>query len=124
MSLSNSITKLRNASRRRLPVARLTNDKVTRSFVSVLCAEGYVWGSEISDGELVVSLKYGIAGEPVLRELRIRSTSSRRVYCNKESVEPVLGGIGTLVLSTSAGMLSDRSARKLGLGGEVIAVVS
>lgn len=124
MSLVESITKLRNASRRRQPVVRLVNDKVTSAFVGVLASEGYVWGSEVSEGALVVSLKYGIGGEPVLTELRVRSTSSRRVYVKAGEVAPVLGGIGTLVVSTSAGMVSDRAARKLGLGGEIIAVVS
>jgi small subunit ribosomal protein S8 len=68
-------------------------------------------------------LKYAKNGESVIRDLERVSKSSRRVYVSKKEIPQVLGGLGTAVLTTPVGVLSDREAKRKGVGGEVIAYV-
>ena len=88
---------------------------------------GYITGFEtVGEGtksELSVELKY-YEGTPVIERIQRVSKPGLRVYRNKEGLPKVLGGLGIAIVSTSAGVMSDRQAREQGIGGEVLCVVS
>jgi small subunit ribosomal protein S8 len=96
--------------------------KTCRGILGVLRAEGYIREvDEIDDGKqglMRVHLKYGPDGEHVVTELKRISKPSRRVYLKAADIGPVLGGLGVGIYSTPQGILSDRQARRLNVGGE------
>ncbi len=89
--------------------------------------EGYINGvEEVEDGvqgAIKIDLKYGPDGEDVITRIDRRSKPGRRVYRGIESLVPVLNGLGIAVLSTSRGIMSDKKARELHVGGEVLCEV-
>jgi small subunit ribosomal protein S8 len=89
--------------------------------------EGYITGfATVGEGalkELTVELKY-FEGVPVIEKIQRASRPGLRVYRGKEDLPKVLGGLGVAIVSTSAGVMSDRQAREKGIGGEVLCVVS
>lgn len=88
--------------------------------------EGYIKGYVIEDGKqglIRVSLKYGKDGEKVILGLKRISKPGLRVYADKNTVPKVLGGLGISIISTSKGILTDKRAREIGVGGEVICYV-
>jgi small subunit ribosomal protein S8 len=94
---------------------------------SVLKDEGYISDYSVAgDGaekELNVELKY-FEGTPVIESIQRASRPGLRIYRGKDSLPQVLGGLGVAIVSTSAGVMSDRKAREKGIGGEVICIVS
>jgi small subunit ribosomal protein S8 len=94
---------------------------------NVLKNEGYIVDFKIEkDGasqDLNIELKY-YEGKPVIENIERASKPGLRIYRNKEELPKVLGGLGVSIISTSAGVMSDRQARKNGIGGEVICIVS
>lgn len=101
--------------------------RMKESIAEVLKREGFIRDFKRMDigpvGELRIYLKYGPDMESVIRELKRQSKPSRREYSRKRQLKPVLGGLGISILSTSRGVLSDREARKEGVGGEVLLTV-
>ena len=95
--------------------------------ITVLQDEGYISGFKIEgDGAekaLVVDLKY-FKGKPVIEKIERSSRPGLRIYRGKEDLPKVLGGLGVAIVSTSAGVMSDREAREKGVGGEVLCIVS
>jgi small subunit ribosomal protein S8 len=93
----------------------------------ILKEEGYIVDYEVVEGEvvgqLIITLKYGPKKEKTIRGLKRISKPGLRVYAGKDELPRVLGGLGTAVISTSKGVLTDRDARKAGVGGEVIAYI-
>lgn len=94
----------------------------------VLESEGYVEGFSVSGGDgpkkdIVVTLKYSPEGAPVIREIKRVSKPSVRVYIGRDEIPRVVTGIGTAILSTSKGIMTGRSARIAGIGGEVLCTV-
>jgi small subunit ribosomal protein S8 len=93
----------------------------------VLKDEGYITDYAVSgDGatkELSIDLKY-FEGAPVIERIQRTSRPGLRIYRGKEELPRVLGGLGVAIVSTSAGVMSDREAREKGIGGEVICIVS
>ncbi len=89
----------------------------------VLKDEGYIKDFKISEEDskktLTVFLKY-VDGESVIHEITSISTPGRRQYESSKSITPVIGGLGISILTTSSGVITDRQAKKLGVGGEVI----
>jgi len=89
----------------------------------VLKDEGYIKDFKISEEDkkqtLTILLKY-VDGESVIHEITSISTPGRRQYENSKSITPVIGGLGISILTTSSGVITDRQAKKLGVGGEVI----
>ena len=93
----------------------------------VMAEEGYIMRYEVIDGEpratLEITLKYGDKKSKTIRGIKRVSKPGLRIYAGKDELPRVLGGLGTAIVSTSKGVMSDRDARKAGVGGEVIAYV-
>lgn len=122
-TISDFLTIIRNGLgvNKKMVVVPLSSLKV--EVTKVLKDEGYIrdYKEEEIDGKrfLTVFLKY-VNGESVIHEIKRISTSGRRCYEGVKAIKPVIGGLGISILTTSAGVISDRQARKLGVGGEVI----
>jgi small subunit ribosomal protein S8 len=93
----------------------------------VLLRERYINNFKVIDdtrqGMLRVYLKYGTGDESVITNLKRVSTPGRRVYVGKDEIPRVMGGLGSSIVSTSRGLMSDREAREAGLGGELVCQV-
>ena len=125
--IADMLTRIRNGQKARKADVSMPASKEKEAVASVLKDEGYITGFETS-GEgarktLTVELKY-FEGAPVIENVRRVSKPGLRVYRGKEALPKVLGGLGVAVVSTSAGVMSDREAREKGIGGEVLCVVS
>lgn len=131
MSMSDPIADMLTRIRNAVAVKRRTVDipasKVHRGIALVLQREGYVRNfEEVEDGRqgmLRVFLKYGPDGEQIIQQIRRVSKPGRRIYRPIDDVELVMNGLGIAILSTSQGVMSDRQARKLNVGGEVLCTV-
>jgi small subunit ribosomal protein S8 len=127
-TISDMLTRIRNASIVKHQTTNLPATKMTRSIATVLRTEGYVGEyEEVGEGidkKLVLTLKYkGKNRQPIITALKRVSKPGLRVYSNHKDLPKVLGGIGIAVISTSSGIMTDREARKQGLGGEVLCFV-
>jgi len=125
--ISDMLTRIRNGQKARKVSVSMPASIVKEAVASVLQDEGYITGYE-SSGEgaektLNVELKY-FEGTPVIEKVQRVSKPGLRIYRGKDDVPKVLGGLGIAIVSTSAGVMSDRQAREKGIGGEVICVVS
>ena len=93
----------------------------------ILKAEGFVKDFEVVDdnvqGKIIMTLKYSPEKERVITGLKRISKPGLRVYCKSDNIPKVLGGLGIAIISTSKGIVTDKEARKHGLGGEVICYV-
>ena len=120
-------TRVRNANSVRHEVVEVPSSSVKKAIVNILLQEGYLKGvEEYNDGVVPMmrlTLKYGANNERVITGLKRISKPGLRVYCKKDEVPRVLNGLGIALISTSKGLVVDREARKLGLGGEVICYV-
>jgi small subunit ribosomal protein S8 len=127
--IADMLTRIRNAVRIERPHVLLPLSSVKRGLAEVLKREGYIWDwrEESEDGapnkHLIIQLKYGPNGERVIRHIRRVSKPGRRVYSRATGLQPVLGGLGISIISTSRGVISDREARQRNLGGEVLCEV-
>jgi small subunit ribosomal protein S8 len=101
--------------------------KVKKAIADIFKTEGYIKDCEFIDdgkqGIIRIYLKYGSNKEKVISGLKRISKPGLRVYAKKDQVPRVLGGLGTAVISTSKGIMTDKDARKQGLGGEVICYI-
>jgi small subunit ribosomal protein S8 len=126
--ISDMLTRIRNASEKRHERTRIPASKLSRSIASVLQQEGFIAAiSEEGDGvqkDLVLELKYsGKHRQPTIRRVQRVSKPGLRIYKNTRQLPKVLGGLGVAIISTSRGVMSDRDARKQGVGGEVLCYV-
>lgn len=125
--ISDLLTRIRNAQLVDKAAVNVPASKVKRSILKVLKDEGYIetFTDVTVEGKpmLQVRLKY-YAGRPVIERIERVSTPGLRKYRGKEKLPKVLGGLGTAVVSTSKGVMTDRAARQAGLGGEVLFIVS
>jgi small subunit ribosomal protein S8 len=100
---------------------------VKNGICQVLKAEGYIASFDVLETKpaktLKVTLKYGIEGEPVIHELTRVSTPGLRQYAGSAELRPVIRGLGISIVSTSKGILSDRTCREQKIGGEVLCIV-
>ena len=125
--IADMLTRIRNGQKARKVNVSMPASTAKEAVAAVLKDEGYITGYETS-GEgasksLNVELKY-YEGAPVIETVKRVSKPGLRVYRGKEELPTVLGGLGIAIVSTSAGVMSDRQAREKGVGGEVICVVS
>jgi len=125
--VSDILTRIRNGQKARKVSVSMPASTVKVAVASVLKDEGYITDFA-SSGEgamktLSVELKY-FEGAPVIEKVQRVSKPGLRIYRGKDDLPKVLGGLGIAIVSTSAGVMSDRQARKQGIGGEVICVVS
>ncbi|MFN6131441.1 MAG: 30S ribosomal protein S8 [Synechococcaceae cyanobacterium] len=126
--ISDMLTRIRNASEKRHDNTRIPASRLSRSIANVLQQEGFIAAvSEEGDGiqrQLVLELKYsGKHRQPTIRRVQRVSKPGLRVYKNTRQLPKVLGGLGVAIISTSKGVMSDRDARKQGIGGEVLCYV-
>ncbi|MFB8788432.1 MAG: 30S ribosomal protein S8 [Potamolinea sp.] len=127
-TISDMLTRIRNACMVRHQTTNVPATKITRSIAKVLKEEGFIADFE-EEGEgvkktLVVSLKYkGKNRQPIITAMKRVSRPGLRVYSNRKELPRVLGGIGIAIISTSSGIMTDREARRQGVGGEVLCYV-
>ena len=125
--IADMLTRIRNGNTAGKDVVSMPSSKVLAEVARVIAEEGYIEGYAIEDTTpqktLHVTLKYGARHARVIRGIKRISKPGLRIYSKAEDLPRVLGGLGTAVISTSKGMMCDRDARKLGVGGEVIAYV-
>jgi small subunit ribosomal protein S8 len=129
--ISDMITRIRNAVTAKHTRVDMPASKLKAEIARILQDEGYIQGFRIveeaaeKDGRqarqvIRVFLKYGPHGEKVITGLERISRPGRRVYSGVDDVAPVLGGLGTSILTTSRGVMTGRAAKKAGVGGEVL----
>ena len=125
--ISDMLTRIRNGNTANKVEVSMPSSKVLAEVARVITEEGYLEGYTIEDTEpqktLHVTLKYGPKRTKVIRGIKRISKPGRRIYTKAEDLPRVIGGLGIAVISTSKGMMCDRDARKLGVGGEVICYV-
>jgi len=125
--IADMLTRIRNGQSARKVSVSMPASKAKEAVAKVLKDEGYILGfateGEGVQKELKVELKY-FEGVPVIENIQRTSKPGLRIYRSKDELPKVLGGLGVSIVSTSAGVMSDRQAREKGIGGEVICVVS
>ena len=125
--IADMLTRLRNANAAYHDQVVMPHSKLKANIAEILQREGYIAGYRSEDGEkglnLVVELKYGPNRERSIAGLRRVSKPGLRVYAKSTNLPKVLGGLGVAIISTSAGLLTDRQASKQRMGGEVLAYV-
>lgn len=131
MSLSDPIadmlTRVRNANSASKETVSMPTSKKLVAIAEIMKEEGYIVDYAVEEAEprgiLTITLKYGPKKAKVIRGIRRISKPGLRVYAGKNDLPRVLGGLGTAIISTSQGVMTDRDARKAGIGGEVIAYI-
>ena len=125
--ISDMLTRIRNGNAANKVEVSMPSSKVLVEVARVITEEGYLEGYSVEDTTpqktLHVTLKYGPKRSKVIRGIKRISKPGRRIYTKAEDLPRVIGGLGIAVISTSKGMMCDRDARKLGVGGEVICYV-
>ena len=125
--IADMLTRIRNANSASKATVSMPSYKVLVEVARVITEEGYVEGYTVEDTKpqktLTITLKYGPKRSKVIKGIKRISKPGLRKYSSAEDLPRVLGGLGTAVISTSKGMMCDRDARKLGVGGEIIAFV-
>ena len=125
--ISDMLTRIRNGQSSNKKTVTMPSSSAKKAIAEVLKNEGYIIDFELitenSIDNLVIQLKYH-QGLPVIEDIQRSSRPGLRVYKNKEDLPQVLGGLGVAIISTSAGVMSDKEAREKGIGGEVICTVS
>ena len=105
----------------------MPSSKKLIEIVRIMEQEGYIRGYDVIEGEpratLEITLKYGPKKAKTIRGIKRISKPGLRIYAGKNDLPRVLGGLGTAIISTSKGVMTDRDARKAGVGGEVIAYI-
>ncbi len=127
--IADMLTRIRNAVLVKKDTVVMPSSRLRRAVAQVLSDEGFIGRTELVEGEgfpvLRVYLKYdgGKDKEPILRGLERVSRPGRRVYVKRGEIPHVRAGLGTVVLSTSRGVMSGQQARRLGVGGEILCKV-
>nr|BBK20559.1 ribosomal protein S8 [Cryptomonas sp. SAG 977-2f] len=127
-TISDMLTRLRNANLAKHQVVQVVSTKMTRNIANILFEEGFIQNfEEISENcskSLLLSLKYkGKNRQPIITALKRVSKPGLRVYAHRKELPRVLGGLGIAVISTSQGVMTDNRARHQGLGGEVLCYI-
>jgi len=125
--IADFLTRIRNANMVCHETVEIPSSKMKVAIASILKEEGYIKDFEVIDdarqGIIRIYLKYGPNKERVITGLKRISKPGLRVYVKKDEIPKVLGGLGTAVISTSRGLMTDKQARKEGVGGEVICYI-
>ncbi len=121
------LTRIRNGQERLKREVSMPSSKMKLAVANILQEEGYITGFSVGEDKvrpvLTVQLKY-FEGKPVIEMLRRESSPGLRRYSPRDKLPRVYGGLGTAIISTSRGVMTDRSARQLGIGGEIICIVA
>ena len=125
--ISDGLTRIRNAAMRRLETTKLLHSNVVEATLSILAAKGYIESYNVVEEDkkkfINVVLKYDEHGRSVINELKRVSSPGRRVYKGKDEIKRFKNGYGTIIVSTSKGVLSNEDAHKAGVGGEILCSV-
>ncbi|WP_122873085.1 30S ribosomal protein S8 [Campylobacter showae] len=125
--ISDGLTRIRNAAMRRLETTKLLHSNVVEATLSILAAKGYIESYNVVEEDkkkfINVVLKYDEHGRSVINELKRVSSPGRRVYKGKDEIKRFKNGYGTIIVSTSKGVLSNEDAHKVGVGGEILCSV-
>ncbi|MEQ4714965.1 30S ribosomal protein S8 [Nonomuraea sp. B19D2] len=125
--IADMLTRLRNANSAYHDSVSMPYSKIKAHIAEILQQEGYIQSWSVEDAKvgknLVVELKFGPTRERSLAGVRRVSKPGLRVYAKKDNLPRVLGGLGVAIISTSAGLMTDKQAGKRGVGGEVLAYV-
>lgn len=126
--IADMLTRIRNANTAKLDTVDIPASKIKIAIAEILANEGYIKSYTVEEvgsfKEIKIQLKYGSdKNEKIITGLKKISKPGLRVYANKEELPQVLGGLGVAIISTSKGVLTDKVARQLNVGGEVLAFV-
>ena len=126
-TIADMLTRIRNANQMKYAKVSVLNTKMTREIAAILKEEGYIEDFKVTDdnkqGMITVTMKYGPDKERVISGIRKISKPGLKSYAKANEIPRVLGDLGIAIISTSKGVISDKEARKLGIGGEVICYV-
>ena len=125
--IADMLTRIRNGNKANHTSVSLPSSNEKRAIAQILLDEGYIKGFDVEEdnkqGILTIDLKYAEEGEKVITGLRRISKPGLRVYVKANEVPKVLDGLGIAIISTSKGLLTDKAARELNVGGEVMCYV-
>jgi small subunit ribosomal protein S8 len=125
--IADLLTRIRNGQTARKPEVSMASSKLKTAIARVLKEEGYVADVRLeSEGQkttLTIGLKY-YDGRPVIDRIERVSRPGLRIYRGKDELPKVLGGMGTVIVSTPQGVMTDKQARSIGQGGEVLCIVA
>ena len=125
--IADMLTRIRNANSSKHESVTVPCSKLRIEIAKILDKEGYIAGYEVIEDEIQgiikINLKYGPGKQKVITGLKRVSKPGLRVYASKENLPRVLKGLGIAIISTSKGIMTDKEARKLNVGGEVLAFV-
>ena len=125
--IADMLTRIRNALIARHDTVTLPASNMKKSIAKILLDEGYIKSADYIDdglqGQIKIVLKYAEGKQSVIKGLKRISKPGLRVYARNEELPKVLGGLGVAIVSTSKGVMTDKEARKAGVGGEVLAYI-
>ena len=125
--ISDMLTRIRNAQAISKVEVSMPSSSLKVAIAGVLKDEGYINDFSVTDednkAKLVITLKY-YEGKPVIGNIKRASRPGLRIYSSKDDLPKVMGGLGVAIISTPAGVMTDRAARAAGHGGEIICYVS
>ncbi|HOL16804.1 MAG TPA: 30S ribosomal protein S8 [Bacillota bacterium] len=125
--IADMLTRIRNANMVRHSTVQIPASNLKRSIAEILKQEGFIKDYEVikdqKQGIIRIHLKYGQNNQRIISGLKRISKPGLRVYVNKDELPKVLGGLGIAIISTSRGVMTDREARKIGCGGEVLCYI-
>ena len=126
--IADMLTRIRNANSQKHKTVDIPASNMKRAIANILFKEGYIKSfeeikEENNQGVIRITLKYTEKGNKVIDGLKRISKPGLRVYASKDELPKVLNGLGIALISTSKGIMTDKEARNLGLGGEVLAYV-
>ena len=125
--IADMLTRIRNASQAKFKTVDIPASNMKRDIAEILFNKGYIKAYEEikndNQGIIRVSLKYTDKGKKVISGLKRISKPGLRIYASKEELPKVLNGLGIALISTSKGIMTDKKARELGVGGEVLAYI-
>ena len=126
--IADMLTRIRNANTAKHDTVDVPSSKMKLAIAKILLDEGYIKSYELVENgkfnDIRITLKYGASkNEKIISGLQRISKPGLRVYANKEELPKVLGGLGVAIISTNKGVITDKEARKLNVGGEVLAFV-
>ena len=125
--IADFLTRVKNAGKARNEQFSAPHSKIKAEIASILQEEGYIWSYEVTgegkDKAILVKCKYTQSGKSIVTDVKRCSKPGRRQYVTSEQIPTVMNGLGISIVSTSQGVMTGAKARKLSIGGELIALV-
>ena len=125
--VADMLTRIRNANTAGHAEVDVPASKIKKNIAEILLKEGYIKSYEVVETQpqdvIKIQMKYGAGKQRVISGIKRISKPGLKVYAKKDEVPKVLGGLGIAIISTSSGLITDKQARELGVGGEVVCYV-